>query len=327
MCYQAPTLIAAILRQLSLSILFILIASCHRDEEPVAARHSGEEPITARRLYTVPANLQPEDFQTSVDRELTGKINAFTENGWPKEIIDLYYGEWKDKLTINLSNVTKFRVNENQYPWLYDIVSQTSTALGINPPVTYVVQDPRPNAYVTNVKNPILVIHSELIRLLNREELFFVISHELGHIKSGHVLTLEIVSTALYVLDNVPLLNRLAPLSFLLWSKEAEISADRLGLLLVQKEGVCSRALIKLVAGLTESEGGEINVEEFLRQKAEVETDAFALRRIPILLAEATSTHPFVGTRVMKLAEFKNSEQFAKLLRSDKTAKIEIRLH
>lgn len=51
MCYQAPTLIAAILRQLSLSILFILIASCHRDEEPVAARHSGEEPITARRLY------------------------------------------------------------------------------------------------------------------------------------------------------------------------------------------------------------------------------------------------------------------------------------
>jgi Zn-dependent protease with chaperone function len=190
-----------------------------------------------------------------------------------------------------------------------------------------VVQSPIPNAYVTNVKNPILVIHSELIRLLNREELFFVIGHELGHIKSSHVLAQEIVSTALYALDKVPLLNRLAPLSLLLWSKEAEISADRVGLLLVQDEIVCSRALIKLLVGLTENEGGKINVKEFLRQKAEVEADAFALRRIPVLLAEATSTHPFVGTRVMKLAEFKNSEQFTKLLRSDKTAKIEIRLH
>lgn len=66
------------------------------------------------------------------------------ENGWSKEIIDLYYGEWKDKLTVNLSNVTKFRVNENQYPWLYDVVSQTSTALGITPPVIYVVQNPIP---------------------------------------------------------------------------------------------------------------------------------------------------------------------------------------
>lgn len=316
MRYKAYGQVAMITGKICLLVILMMLVSAQKDAERIENRH----------IYNVPADLQTKDFQTPIDRELTEKINTFAEQEWLKKIITLYYDEWKDKLTINLNNVTKVKVTAHQYAWLHEMVFQASSALGITPPITYIIGHATPNAYVTNVKSPILVLHSAIIKLLNREELFFVIGHELGHIKSGHVLTHDIVSTALYALDKVPLVNKLAPLSWLLWAKEAEISADRVGLLLLQDTKICSSALIKLLSGLTEQEGGQINIEAFLQQKAEVEADAVVLRRIPVLLAEATSTHPFIGTRVRALAEFKNSPQFSTLMRGPNMIQIQLTL-
>jgi Zn-dependent protease with chaperone function len=144
-------------------------------------------------------------------------------------------------------------------------------------------------------------------------------------VKSGHVLLHDVVSAVLYAAEKIPLGDKLAPLSLLLWTREAEISADHVGLLLVQDESTCSRALIKLVLGLPE-DAGSINIEEFLRQKTETEQDAVILQRLPALLAEAKANPPFVGTRVREMANFSRSSQFDELLRRNQKNTIEIEL-
>lgn len=300
----------------SAALLCLLTAACHQ----------GTEEVKGKRVYIVPAHIQTEDFQTPLDSTLTKKITTLLEKAGLKEELPRSYREWHDRLSINVNNVTKVRVSATQYPWLYNIVSQAASALDVPLPVTYLVHSSIPKTYITNVTTPTLVLHSEVIELLDREELLCMIGHELGHIKSGHVLIQEVASAVLYAAEKIPLGDKLAPLSLLPWTREAEISADRAGLLLVQDEDICSRALIKLVLGFPE-DAGSINIEEFLRQKTETEQDTAMLQRLPVLLAEAKATPPFVGTRVQELANFARSSQFAELLRSDQKSTIEIDLH
>jgi len=283
-------------------------------------------------IVEVPENITAEEFQREIDLNLISTITNFSEQEWMANIINYYYGEWKDKLTIYLNDATKLKVSKKQFSWLYDTVENLSKGLEISQPVTYVVQNSTPNAYVTNVKEPILVLHSALFKILNRKEIIFVIGHELGHIKCNHILTQEIMSITLYALNKLPafLRNTLANIalfSILKWSRESEISADRAGLILLSDEEAASKALIKLLSGLSEEITGEIDIQEFLEQKAKAENDAFLLRKISILISEAMSTHPFIGTRVKEILRFKNSKEYKNLYKGKIVNKIYIKIN
>lgn len=90
-----------------------------------------------------------------------------------------YHEEWRDRLTINNLRVAAVEVGPTQLPDLAALVAGIANVVGVDPPDTFVVQDPIPNAYVTNVERPVLVLHSRLIELLSQQELAFVIGHEL----------------------------------------------------------------------------------------------------------------------------------------------------
>lgn len=144
--------------------------------------------------------------------------------------------------------------------WLYDMVSQASTALGLDTPHIYVVNNSEPNAYVMNIEKPVFVIHSELIKLLSREEILFVIGNELGHIKCRHMVTRTVSLFLFFALGNVipekfeRFFTGFAQLSLFKWFRETEVSADRVGLLFVQDEEIASKALIRLLLGLRAEE-------------------------------------------------------------------------
>src|SRR5204863_422935 len=60
--------------------------------------------------------------------------------------------------------------------------------LGVDEPELYVMVDPTPNAFTYGHTRPFIVLTSGLVDMLDDEERFFVIAHELGHIKAAHVL-------------------------------------------------------------------------------------------------------------------------------------------
>jgi Zn-dependent protease with chaperone function len=283
-------------------------------------------------VIALPNDLNNAEIQTPVDVALTEKVNHLAENRYVKKAIDLYYGAWKDQLTINFANAQKLKVTKHQYSWLYRMVSQAAEALGVELPMVYVVFSDSPNAYVTNVTQPILVIHSGLIEVMTPTELLFVIGHELGHIKFKHILAHEIVGISYNALNKLVPTETLRAIiangilfTFLEWSRKAEMSADRLGMILVGSEEIASRALIKLISGL-DDKFGPINIEAFIEQKSKAENDAFDLRQIPVLLKEVTSTHPFVGSRVEALYQYQNSPEYTKLFSSGDNHLIKLRL-
>jgi len=80
------------------------------------------------------------------------------------------------------------RVTERMLPRLHRYLGWGCRILDLPEPELYVTLNPVPNAYTYGHKSPFIVLTSCLIDLLGDEELSFVIGHELGHIKAGHVL-------------------------------------------------------------------------------------------------------------------------------------------
>jgi len=279
--------------------------------------------------FVVPKDLNTAEIQTSVDIALTEKVNRLAQNRYVKKVIDLYYGQWKDQLTLYDAKFLKFEVTKNNYGQLYEMVSQAAFALDVKVPHIYLINDSIPNAYVTGITEPILVIHSELIRLMEPEELLFVIGRELGHIKFKHTLVADIVAMSYYALEQlIPtdtlrgIVTKGALLTFFKWSRESEISADRLGMILVGSEKIATQTLIKLMTGLPVN---QIIVKNFmdLHQK---ENEAFDLRKIPVLLKEVNATHPFIGSRVEALYQYKNSPEYTELFSSGDNRRVKINL-
>ena len=197
------------------------------------------------------------------------------------------------------------RVGERQFPALFAKVASCADVLQIPLPTVYV--SPELASLGANTfgssDDATLVLAGALVDHLTEAELLFVIGHECGHIQNNHVVYL----TALYYLTQTAnVILRLgaqpAVLALRAWSRRAEITCDRAGLLCTRDLGTATAALIKLALG-SRKLYGEINVDEYLRQFKEARDD---LRR----LGEAFSTHPYLPTRVTALRLFSRTAYF-----------------
>ena len=80
---------------------------------------------------------------------------------------------------------------DGQYQDIHRMTESLSQDMGIDKPKLMVMEMGVPNAFATGRKgNGVVVVSTELIRLLQRDELEGVIAHELAHIKNRDVLTM-----------------------------------------------------------------------------------------------------------------------------------------
>lgn len=154
------------------------------------------------------------------------------------------------------------RVDARQLPRLHALFAEGAEALDVGGlPELYLATDPVPRARTSGVSTPIVLVTSGLVELLDDEELRFVLAGQLGHAVSGHA-------------SYATLLRRLAGLTALAgagartieaalaeWSGQAEVSADRAGLLATQDPTVAVSALMRLASGgrLSELDAAEFH--------------------------------------------------------------------
>jgi len=82
---------------------------------------------------------------------------------------------------------------EGQYADIHQMTESLSRDMGIKKPKLMVMDMGVPNAFATGRKgNGVVCVSTELIRLLERDELEGVIAHELAHIKNRDVLAMVI---------------------------------------------------------------------------------------------------------------------------------------
>ena len=198
------------------------------------------------------------------------KTRAAFERAKPVELavtstVRMFKTVWKSQLL-----GSAVRVSERQFPRIQSLVKTCADTLQIQTPQVYIVNSPHLNAatYGTNEESFIMV-HSALIDHYTDEELLTVLGHECGHIHNSHVVYL----TALHVLTQMarvvtPWVVRPALVALSAWSRRAEITCDRAGMLCSKDGHVAARALTKLVVG-SKKLYEEFNLDAFLEQYEE----------------------------------------------------------
>jgi len=193
------------------------------------------------------------------------------------------------------------RVSERQFARIHNLTRECSETLGIVPPQVYIVSSPHFNAGTYGTEDEsFIVVHSSLIDAYTDEEIRFVIGHECGHIHNKHVVYL----TTLHFLRMIAeaylgpvVMPAILPLNA--WSRRAEITCDRAGMLCAKNEQVAARALTKLVVG-SRKLYEEFNLDAFLEQYEEGKESIGRYM-------EALASHPYLPKRVLAMRVFAQS--------------------
>jgi Zn-dependent protease with chaperone function len=149
---------------------------------------------------------------------------------------------------------SKAKVMRTNHPEVYEVLSQSSRLLCMKEPAAYVISDQVPYLYSVPGRPPSIIVSSKCLEVLTREELTAAVSHELGHIKSGHVsvdLAIAAIRGANPLVQIVALPVTL--MSFLMrgWLDVIDYTADRCALLVTKRLQVCTATMVKLAAAGT----------------------------------------------------------------------------
>jgi heat shock protein HtpX len=102
---------------------------------------------------------------------------------------------FSDKIVLSMYRAQP--VTEAQAPDLYGSVRRLSQKAGLPMPKVYIIPEQALNAFATgrNPQHGVVAVTEGILRVLSREELEGVLSHELSHIKHRDILTGTIVAT------------------------------------------------------------------------------------------------------------------------------------
>ena len=211
------------------------------------------------------------------------------------------------------------RVDERQLPRLHRLLTEAGQALDVAElPEMFVGNSPFANAMTLGMDKPFIVVNSRLLTLLDDDELRFVIAHELGHAVSGHAVyqTLLVrILNASGIFSSLPpwgLTLRVLQAALSEWSRKAELSADRAGLLATQDPAVAFRVHMKLASGSRDLE--QLDQTSFFAQGQEY-LDAGDVRDVilKIQLVESQS-HPYAVVRAIELRNWVDSGAYTAIL-------------
>lgn len=210
------------------------------------------------------------------------------------------------------------RVDERQFPHLHQMLLDACYVLDLErvPPM-YVTQDPKPNAMCVGLDQPLIVLTSGLVELLDEDEMRAAIGHEVGHALSGHAvyrtillfLTSVAVRVAWIPLGNLAVTAIVSALRE--WFRKSELSADRAGLLVSQDPQAGLRVLMKLAGG---NHLHEMNTDAFLEQAEEYERGGDLRDSVLKILNVLPRTHPFAAVRAAELHRWSQGRDYQRIL-------------
>ena len=169
----------------------------------------------------------------------------------------------------------------------------------------YVAPSRELNAYTFGLDTPkVVVIYSALLQVMDRDELLFILGHELGHVALGHTWLNSLVGGIAGIPSSFSA-GMLLTLSFLWWNRACEYSADRAGLLACGKPEKAISALVKLAAG--PQADTQMELAQAYRQ-IDAEDDTFMGG-----LNEALATHPMLIRRIQQIRTYASSAEYNRL--------------
>ncbi len=200
------------------------------------------------------------------------------------------------------------KVSERQFPRIHRITKSACETLQITMPQVFVVNNPTFNAgtFGTN-EDSFMMVHSALVNEYSDEELLTVIGHECGHIHNSHVAYLTALHYLTYMAGMfLPWILQPALVALRTWSRRAEITCDRAGMLVAKDQQASERAITKLAVG-SRKLYEEFNLDAFLEQHEE---GSHGIGKY----MEVFATHPWLPKRVLAMRVFGESALYRQSL-------------
>jgi Zn-dependent protease with chaperone function len=240
-----------------------------------------------------------------------------------KKFYEVGFDRWFYCMNMSMS----VRCGPSQYPTLYNILRESCQVLDMPEPELYVSNNPFPNAFAGGVERPYITLRSSIVDTLSDEQLYHIVGHELGHIKANHVLYFSVGAVLFAILDMLgrrtlgasDIASYALVLAFYEWTRQAEFSADRAGLLVAQELGLSLETQISLTAGPNRLRH-EQSKDAFMDQ-ARAYQDADTLdsigKAVLFMLYGKTFTHPMPVHRAQELERWYLSGAYERIMNGD----------
>jgi Zn-dependent protease with chaperone function len=259
--------------------------------------------------------ISPRAYQHPADRAATAALQRIPYlDEVVRQLIALGYERALRAVTLGAA----IRLGERQLPCVWVLHREVFHVLDLDDdvPGLYLTQFPFANAYTIGSKQPIVLLNSELLHLLDDAGRRSVLAHEAAHVHSDHVLyqtalliLLRLGSSRLPALAGLPLLG--IRLALLEWFRAAELSCDRAAALVTRDATAVCRSLMVLSAGAA---ADELNLDAFIAQAAEYEEGGQGLDRLTKLMNDMSLTHPMPVRRVRQLTEWVHSGEYDRIV-------------
>ena len=262
--------------------------------------------------------ISPRAYQHPADRAATA---ALAKVPYLDEVVRRLIALGYERALRAASLGAAVRLGEDQLPRIWVLQRQVYNTLDMEDvPDLYMTQFPVANAFTFGTERPIVVLNSELVRLLDDDGRRVVLAHEAAHVHSDHVLYRQALlillllgaSVRLPIVAGLPLLA--IQLALLEWSRAAELSCDRAAALVTRDPQAVCRALMTISAG---EAAADLNLDAFIAQGMEYSEGGSGLERITKLLQDMRLTHPMPVRRVKMLLDWVHEGEYDRMVRGD----------
>jgi Zn-dependent protease with chaperone function len=268
--------------------------------------------------------MSPEGFVSPTDRAALQNLQRLP--GLPL-VLRKFNELALDRMLYAQNSAESVRCGPRQFPTLHHLLREACSVLDMPEPELYVRYSEHYNAYTAGVNRTFITLHSALLDGLTDEELLYVLGHELGHIKCGHVLYSMLARFLIPLLDALGQatlgVGRLAGMglvsAFYEWMRQAEFTCDRAGLLTCQRPRTAFTTTMKLGCGSSRFDQ-EMNVDAFLEQaRSHAETNGLdgAAKALMFLLYTWQLDHPQVVFRAKQLDDWIRGGAYERILSGD----------
>ena len=262
--------------------------------------------------------ISPRAYQHPADRAATA---ALAKVPYLDEVVRRLIALGYERALRAASLGSAVKLGQDQLPAIWVLHRQVFNTLDMDPvPDLYLTQYPFANAFTIGSGEPIVLLNSELVRILDEEGRRVVLAHEAAHIHSDHVTyrtALLILlrlggAVRLPILAGLPLLA--IQLALLEWSRAAELSCDRAAALVNRDPQAVCRALMVLAAG---EAAEDLNLNAFIAQGMEYSESGSGLERLTRVLQQLQVTHPMPVRRVRLLLDWVREGDYDPMVRGD----------
>ena len=266
--------------------------------------------------------LSPPQYEHGFERKALAGLEKVPALGTAVNLFNKHGLDHLLKVEVTGSNL---RVTANNVPEAMTALREVCKVLAMaEEPELYLEPGDQISALTSGVHSPVICLTTGALEALTRDELFFVLGREVGHIRSNHLLYQQMARVLPKFGDVIgevtlnigKLISRGLVAALRHWCRMSELTADRAGLLACQDGGAAETAFVKM-AGLPRAHYPRMGaaVEGFRRQAVEFESvDEDWGGKIARGIALSDKEHPWTVVRAAQLQSWVQTKDYDMVL-------------